>query len=171
MGIQGLLFGGGGKLAKDGGGDLASGGHGIDREQVLAPTDAGAISPLNPGSFSSIRSTPVVPAPRYFAPEEAAALAQLEKEKAIGAKASQKAYKKLAKIENHDATVHKAHRKYEGKVADSELTKKQADARLARHLHAIRPDYARLGAGLERAEANADRRISELKGKVAEAWK
>ncbi|HLO52494.1 MAG TPA: hypothetical protein VK211_29110 [Kamptonema sp.] len=172
MGIQGLLFGGGGKAASgEKGGDLASGGHAINRSQVLAPTDAGAISPLNPGNFTSIRSTPVVPAPRYFAPEEADALAQLEKEKAIGAKASKKAYKKLGKIEGHDATVHKAHRKYEGEVADHELTKKQADARLGRHLHALRPQYARLGFGLERAEQNADRRISELKSKVAEAWK
>jgi len=173
MGLQKLLFGGGGQLSTGGekGGDLAGGGHAIDRAKALAPTDPTAISPLNPGNFGSIRSVPVVPSPRYFSPEEAAALSQLEKEKGVGAKASQKAYKKLAKIENHDATVHKAHRKYEGKVADSELTKKQADARLARHLHAIRPDYARLGAGLERAEQNADRRISELKIRVQEAWR
>lgn len=172
MGLQKLLFGGKGNLASgEKGGDVAGGGHAIDREKVLAPTSPDAISPLNPGNFSSIRSVPVVPSPRYFSPEEAAALSQMEKEKRVGAKAAKKAYKKLAKIEGHDAEVHKSHRKYEGQVADAELLKKQADARLARHLHAIRPDYARLGTGLERAEASADRRISELKGKVQEAWK
>lgn len=171
MGLQKLLFGGGQAANGEKGGDLAGGGHAIDRAKVLAPSDPTAISPLNPGNFGSIRSVPVVPAPRYFTPEEAAALSQLEKEKAVGEKAAKKAYKKLAKIEGHDAEVHRAHRKYEGKVADHELTKKQADARLGRHLHALRPDYARLGLGLERAEQNADRRISELKGKVQEAWK
>lgn len=172
MGIQKLLFGGGSNLASgEKGGDLAGGGHAIERDRVLAATSPDAISPLNPGNFGSIRSVPVVKEPRYFSPEEAAALAKLEKEKAIGEKAAKKAYRKLAKIEHHDAEVHRHHRKYEGKIADAELTKKQADARLARHLHAIRPDYARLGVGLERAEANADRRISELKSKVQEAWK
>lgn len=171
MGLQKLLFGGGQVATGEKKGDLAGGGHAIERDRALAPTSPDAISPLNPGNFGSIRSVPVVRDPRYFTPEEAAVLSQLEKEKRVGAEASKKAYKKLGKIEEHDATVHRAHRKYEGKVADSELTKKQADARLARHLHAIRPDYARLGAGLERAEANADRRISELKSKVAEAWR
>lgn len=172
MSLQKLLFGGGGQPANgEKGGDLAGGGHAIDKSKILAPSDPTVISPLNPGNFGSIRSVPIVPAPRYFSPEEAAALSQLEKEKGVGAKASQKAYKKLAKIEEHDSTVHKAHRKYEGKVADSELVKKQADARLGRHLHALRPDYARLGAGLERAEKSADSQIEAIKSKIAGAWK
>lgn len=168
MGIQKFLLGGGGLAPKSEG---AGAGHGIDREKILSATDPTAISPTNPGSFASIRSVPVVPAPRYFSPEEASALGKLAKEKATGAQAAKKAYKKLARIENCDAEVQRAHRKYEGKVADAELVKKQADARLGRHLHALRPDYARLSNGLERAEANADRRISELKSKVMEAWK
>ncbi|MGE5659472.1 MAG: hypothetical protein ACM37W_23000 [Actinomycetota bacterium] len=169
MGLQQfLLGGGGGGLAESEG---AGSGHGLDKEKILSPTDTTAISPTNPGSFASIRSVPVVSAPRYFSPEEATALSQLAKEKSVGAKAAKKAYRKLARIEDCDAQVQKAHRKYEGKVADAELTKKQADARLGRHLHALRPDYARLANGLERAEANADRRISELKSKVMEAWK
>ncbi|MGE5660243.1 MAG: hypothetical protein ACM37W_26940 [Actinomycetota bacterium] len=167
MGIQKFLLGGGGGLAKS----ESGAGHRLDREKILGATDPTAISPTNPGSFASIRSVPVVPAPRYFTQEEATALSQLAKEKSVGAKAAKKAYRKLARIENCDAEIQKAHRKYEGAVADNELTKKQADAKLGRHLHALRPNYARLSNGLERAEVNADRRISELKSKVQEAWK
>jgi hypothetical protein len=172
MGIQGLLFGKGGAISQSKGGNISgSGNHAIDHQRVLKATDGGAISPDNPGNFSSIRSVPVVQSPRYFSPEEAGALSNLEKEKATGAVASIRAYKKLAKIEKHDATVHRAHRKYESKVADCELEKKQADARHARHLHTIRPDYERMAVGLQRAEANANQRISELRSKVTEAWK
>lgn len=170
MGIQKLLFGGG--ISQSKGGEAATTGHhNIDHQRVLKATDGSVINPNNPGNFSSIRSVPVVQQPRYFSPEEAGALSALEKEKATGAMASVRAYKKLAKIEKHDATVHRAHRKYESKVADSELEKKQADARHARHLHTIRPDYERMAVGLQRAEANANQRISELKNKVTEAWK
>ena len=35
-------------------------------EKLSAPTDASVITPLNPGNFTSIRTTPVVDAPRYF---------------------------------------------------------------------------------------------------------
>lgn len=82
---------------------------------------------------------------------------------------SKKAQRSLARIENSDVVVHHAHRKYQGKATDAELSKKRADAKLARHLHAIRPDYARLGASLEKAEANAEKRIGELRAKVREA--
>ena len=165
MSLQLRLFGGGqsatGKL-------LASndGSHAIDKSKVLASTDTSVITPLNPGNFSSIRSVPVVPNPRYFDREQADKLKELAKEKTDGARQSKRAYKALTKIEAADKTVHKEHRKYEGAVAENELGKKRADVGLAKKLHGIRPGYARLGFGIDKADSEARTRIDEIKAKL-----
>lgn len=164
MGLMTKLFGG--RVASNSNG---AGAHQLNHNHILSPTTPGVITPTNPGNFDSIRSVPLVNAPRYFDRDEANALRELATEKAEGARQSQRAYKSLSKIEAADATVHRAHRKYQGNVADSELDKKRADAKLGRHLHAIRPDYARLGSGLERAELGADRRIAEIQAAVKRA--
>jgi len=44
---------------------------GSKSDKLTAPTDASVITPLNPGNFASIRTSPVVDAPRYFTEEEA----------------------------------------------------------------------------------------------------
>jgi hypothetical protein len=111
MSLQLRLFGGGqsaaGKLSASNDGN-----HAIDKSKVLASTDTSVITPLNPGNFSSIRSAPVVPDPRYFTKEEADAMKGLAKEKTEGTRQSKRAYKALTKIEVADKTVHKEHRKY-----------------------------------------------------------
>jgi len=135
-------------------------------DKLTAPTDASVITPLNPGNFTSIRTSPVVDAPRYFTEEEASAMKKLAKEKIEGARHAKKAYKALTQIEESDAKVHKAHRKYEGAVATNELTKKKADVGLAKTLHGLRPGYARLGIGLEKAENRATERIEAIKAKL-----
>jgi hypothetical protein len=163
MSLQLRLFGGhsADKLAT-----TNDGGHAIDKSKVLAATDAGAISPTNPGNFDSIRSVPVVPAPRYFDREQADRLKGLAKEKTDGARQSKRAYKALGKIEEADKTVHKAHRQYEGTVAENELGKKRSDASLAKKLHGMRPGYARLGLGIDKADSDARTRINEIKAKL-----
>jgi hypothetical protein len=146
--------------------DSNDGGHVIDKSKVLASTDASVITPLNPGNFGSVRTVPVVPAPRYFTKEEADAMKGLAKEKTDGARHSKRAYKALTKIEVADKTVHKEHRKYEGAVADNELGKKRTDAGLAKKLHGLRPGYARLGLGIDKADSDARARIDEIKTKL-----
>ncbi|MEG4918704.1 hypothetical protein [Microcoleus sp. B7-D4] len=165
MSLQLRLFGGG----QDSAGKLTAsndGGHAIDKSKVLAATDSGVITPTNPGNFGSIRSVPVVPAPRYFTQEEADGLKDLAKEKTDGARQSKRAYKALGKIEAADKTVHKEHRKYEGVVADNELGKKRADAGLAKKLHNLRPGYARLGLGIDKADNDARTRIDAITVKL-----
>ena len=161
MSLQLRLFGGG----NSDGGKLASndGNHAIDKSKVLAATDAGAITPTNPGNFGSIRSVPVVPEPRYFDREQADKLKELAKEKTDGARQSKRAYKALGKIEEADATVHKEHRKYEGVVAENELKKVRGNAGLAKKLHNLRPGYARLGMGIDKADNKARERIDAIK--------
>ena len=104
--------------------------------------------------------------PRYFDKEEANKLKELAKEKTEGARYAKKAYKSLGQVELADAKVHKAHRGYEKVVATGELTKKKADVGLAKHLHSLRPGYARLGVGLEKAESRATERIEAIKAKL-----
>jgi len=165
MSLQLRLFGGG----KSDAGNLAAtndGGHAIDKSKVLAATAPGVISPTNPGNFSSIRSAPVVPDPRYFDREQADKLKELAKEKTDGARQSKRAYKALTKIEAADKTVHKEHRKYEGAVAENELGKKRADTGLAKKLHGLRPGYARLGLGIDKADSDARTRIDAIKAKL-----
>jgi hypothetical protein len=135
-------------------------------EKLTAPTDASVITPLNPGNFTSVRTTPVVNAPRYFTKEEADAVKTVAKEKTENARHAKKAYKSLTQIEVADAKVHKAHRGYEKVVATGELTKKKADVGLAKHLHGLRPGYAKLGIGLEKAENRATERIEAIKAKL-----
>src|ERR687893_2012927 len=142
------------------------GNHAIDKTKVLAQTDAEVITPNSPGNFSSIRSVPVVPDPRYFDREQADKLKELAKEKTDGARQSKRAYKSLAKIEAADKTVHQQHRKYEGAVAENELGKKRADTGLAKKLHSMRPGYARLGLGIDKADSDARARIDEIKTKL-----
>jgi len=165
MSLQLRLFGGGqtaaGKLSASNDGN-----HAIDKLKVLASTDTSVITPLNPGNFSSIRSVPVVPDPRYFDREQADALKNLAKEKTDGARQSKRAYKSLAKIEAADKIVHKEHRKYEGAVAEKELGKKRSDAGLAKKLHGLRPGYARLGLGIDKADSDARTRIDAIKAKL-----
>jgi hypothetical protein len=142
------------------------GSHAIDKSKVLAKTDSGVITPNSPGNFSSIRSVPVVPDPRYFTKEEADAMKGLAHEKTDGARQSKRAYKSLAKIEAADKTVHKEHRKYEGAVAENELGKKRSDAGLAKKLHSMRPGYVRLGLGIDKTDSDARTRIDEIKVKL-----
>ncbi|MBD2204954.1 hypothetical protein H6G33_04155 [Calothrix sp. FACHB-1219] len=155
--------------SSEGGSNLATGGHAIDKNRVLAPTDPTAINPMNAGRWQSVRTAPINDRPRYFTKEEAAALKELAKQCTEGARQSQRAYRSLKKIETADAEVHKHHRNYVRGVADGELTKKRADVATARHLHRQRPEYARLGIGLENADNKAQQRIEELKAKIKAA--
>jgi hypothetical protein len=164
MSLQLRLFGGSqvaaGKISNN------DGSHAIDKSKVLASTDTSVTTPLNPGNFSSIRSVPVVPDPRYFTKEEADAMKGLAKEKTDSARQSKRVYKFLGKIEAADKTVHQQHRKYEGAVAENELGKKRADAGLAKKLHGLRPGYARLGLGIDKADSDARTRIDAIKAKL-----
>jgi len=165
MSLQLRLFGGGQSTA----GKISAsndGSHALDKSKVLASTDDRVITPLNPGNFGSVRTVPVVPAPRYFTKEEADAMKGLAKEKTDGARQSKRAYKALTLIEAADKTVHQQHRKYEGVVAENELGKKRSDAGLAKKLHSMRPGYARLGFGIDKADSDARTRIEEIKAKL-----
>lgn len=163
MSLQLRLFGGG----KSAAGELAqTSDHAIDKTKVLAATAPGVITPTNPGNFTSIRTAPIVPNPRYCDRDTADKLKELAKQKTEDAGHTKRAYKALVKIEEADAKVHKEHRKYEGAVAENELKKKRSDAGLAKKLHALRPGYARLGLGIDKADSDARARIDAIKTRL-----
>ncbi len=85
-------------------------------EKLTAPTDASVITPLNPGSFASIRTTPVCEAPRYFCAEEADAMKKLAKQKTEDARHAKKTYKAMGRIE-----VRKRTPKYTWRTASMNL--------------------------------------------------
>lgn len=164
MSLQLRLFGGGKSAASS---DLAeAGGHAIDKSKVLAATAPGVITLNNPGNFSSIRTAPIVTKPTYCDRDTADKLKELAKEKTEGARHTKRAYKALTQIEEADKSVHKSHRKYEGAVAENELGKKRADAGLAKKLHGLRPGYARLGLGIDKADSDARTRIDAIRAKL-----
>jgi hypothetical protein len=165
MSLQLRLFGSG-QTAAGKNSATSDGNHAIDKSKVLVQTAPGVITPNTPGNFSSIRSVPVVPDPRYFTKEEADAMKGLAKAKTHDSRQSKRVYKFLAKIEAADKTVHKEHRKYEGAVAENELGKKRADTGLAKKLHGMRPGYARLGLGIDKADSDARTRIDAIKAKL-----
>lgn len=167
MSLQLRLFGGGnsdaGKLSTTGN----DGGHTIDKATVLKATSPDALSPMNPGNFASgERSVPIVPAPRYFDKEEAAAMKTLAAEKEKGVKYAKKAYTALERIEVADTKVHRRHRKYERVLATNELQKVTSNAGLAKHLHGLRPGYAKAGVGIDKADNKARTAIDAIKAQL-----
>ena len=153
MSLQLRLFGGGqsnaGKLSA-----TNDGSHSIDKNKVLASTDTGVITPNNPGNFSSIRSVPVVPNPRYFDREQADKLKELAKEKTDGARQSKRAYNALTKIEEADASQFTKIPPQIRRCGSRERAEARSDQMpvLAKKLHGLRPGYARLGLGIDKAE-------------------
>ncbi|MEG4397365.1 hypothetical protein [Microcoleus sp. BROC3] len=169
MSLQMRLFGGGQTDAGKNGGSLAlnDGGHSIDKSTVLKATSPDALSPMNPGNFASgERSVPIVPAPRYFDKEEAAAMKTLAAEKEKGVKYAKKAYTALERIEVADTKVHRRHRKYERVLATNELQKVTSNAGLAKHLHGLRPGYAKAGVGIDKADNKARTAIDAIKAQL-----
>ena len=169
MSLQLRLFGGGQTAADNSDGKLTTtndGGHAIDKSKVLASTDASALSPMNPGSFASIRSVPVIDSPRYASKEEAVAMEDLAKEKAKGAKYAKRLYGAALNIDGSDTKVHKEHQKYKGGIAKNELRKIKASTTYATGLHGLREGYAKQGMRLDTADTKARTAIDAIKAKL-----
>ena len=160
MGLMSKIFGG--KLAASGDASGNISGHSISKNNALAATDNAVPSPKN-ADFSSVRSVPVVARPRYFTIQEAAALEAVAAEKETMAKAAKRAYRSLKRVDHADTEVHTSHRRYQGVLAQNEVEKLQANARLAEKLHGLRPEYERMGQRIEAADNAAASAIAAIK--------
>ena len=160
MGLMTKLFGG--KLARSNSGSGEISGHSIDSCKALAATNNKVPSPHN-ADFSSIRSAPIIEKPAYFNAKQAAALEALAQEREAMAKSSTKAYRALTRVDAADTSVHRTHRKYQGVVADNEVSKLQSNARLAEKLHKQRPEYERMGQRVDAADHGAAAAIAAIR--------
>ena len=171
MSLQLRLFGGGQVNAPKNGGSLVTndGGHSIDKSKVLTSTDEQALSPMNPGSFASIRSVPVIETPRYATKEEAKAMRELAQEKKKGVKHTRSLYQSALAIDGCDVKVHKEHQKYKGGIARNELKKIKASTTYATGLHGLREGYAKQGMRLDNADTKARAGIDAIKAQLTGA--
>lgn len=137
---------------------------GIGKDGVFKLSAANAISPHNPPAtiFDSYRVMPVVDRVREFTPEEADALGQLAKEKKVNAKATKKVVEHHASILQSTRKINKYGQRMIRAEAETETAIQGYKATTARSLHGLRPRYAALGQGLQKAEINADQAIDKL---------
>jgi hypothetical protein len=156
MGIMSKLFG---SVTNS---NAATPAHGINKDSVLAHTDQNVPSPQR-ADFSSLRTVPVVPSPRYFNAQETAALQALAQEKTKMAKQATKAYRALRSIDSSDTQVHETHRQYQGRLAKNEAKKLASNAKLAEQLHAQRSYYKELESRVETANQAAVERINAIR--------
>lgn len=137
------------------------------KEKASATQAERGITPVVvPKKMAALRTAPEVEQSRYFTEQEANSLKALSKQKTEGARHSVRAYGHLAKIEEADTKVHRAHRRYQVAVVENGITRAKSDARLERKLHQARPEFERLSQGVDRARAAADQRIADLRGKL-----
>lgn len=142
-----------------------NGDHNIAKNSVFKPY--GAATPTNPDSFDTVDSAPILKKPRYFTPQEAAALKGLQAKRQGDLKATQQAYRSLKHLHTMDTTIHQNHQNYVRKTAKNELKRQQANSRTAETLHALRPEYAMMGGSLDRAESSASTSIAAIKSSLA----
>ena len=159
-GVLTRLFGGGPT-------DLTRGDHSLSRSTALAATTPQAISPTKPPNWqgTNVRTVPIVPKWRPISWSEAEALSAKAIERETQSRNWHTALDAVEKIEKADEKDHTRFRGYQGVVAKTELGKLTANSKLAQQLHGLRPQYASISHGMESAEIQASRQITELKNK------
>ena len=147
--------------------DLTKGNHTLSRSTALAPTNAQAISPVKPPNWAdtNVRTVPIVPKYRSMTYNEAEALTAEAIQRESESRNWHTAMDAMEKMEKFDEKDHKRFRGYLGVVATTELGKLRANSDLAQKLHSLRPGYASASHGIESAEIQASRQITELTNK------
>lgn len=157
MGILNFLTGGRARGGSFGSSNAIATTGNYDR--VLTPTTPAAITPVNPGNFSSIRTAPILTAPRYFSQGEAQSIRQLATEKRQQLAPTRSAYKGLKQLAKADAEVHSLHRDYETTEGKAETKKKRADVRHAKAMVSLTPAYAGMAQSMQLAAERASIQI------------
>ena len=134
----------------------------LDANSVHIKSAPNAITPDSPGSWKSYREVPVLEEARAFTEEEADAIDEKKKETRIKRKASKRAYKDLQEIDNDETTINRYHENYRRNSGRNERRKQGYKNTSAKYLHSLRPEYAKMGQGLEKAAQAADQAINNL---------
>ncbi len=138
----------------------------LDANSVHKKSAPNAITPDSPGSWKSYREVPVLEEARAFTEEEADAIAEKKKDTRIKRKASKRAYKDLQEISNDETTINRYHETYRRNEGRNEKRKQGYKNTSAKYLHSLRPEYARFGQSLQKAEQQANQVINDLMGQL-----
>ena len=142
-----------------------------DYSGAMNPTNGQVFTPSNPGKLDTVRTAPIVPNTRSFTPVEAAQLTALAEQKAIVASASEEAYTALESLEESDAMVHTANRKYRGRIAKLELTRKQSDSKYLSKLNELRGEYGKAAAQLMETRKSSDQQLEVVEARTRQLLK
>ena len=146
---------------------LTRGDHNLSQSTALAQTTPQVISPTNAPNWqgTNVRTVPIVPKWRPISWSEAEALTTKAIERETQSRNWHTAMDAVEKMEKADEKDHTRFRGYQGVVAKAELDKLTANSKLAQKLHHMRPQYASISHGMESAEIQASRQVTELKNK------
>lgn len=122
--------------------------------------DPDGFNPRNQGSYKGLRSIPIMKQARYFTPEEAIALTQLEADLAVKKESAITALNAMTKIEGHDRDVTIAHNHYRIASAKSTLAKVESATAAAAYLKSQRVDYKNLAESLQGRAFEVKARLS-----------
>lgn len=137
---------------------------GISKDSVFKRSASNAITPDSPPEtiFDTYRTAPVIDRVREFTPEEADALSQLAKEKKRNATATKKAADHHGSILKSEAKINRHGQRMIRNEAEFETRTQGYKGTTAKTLQGMRPRYAAMGKGLEKAEQLADQAINNL---------
>lgn len=134
----------------------------LDANSVHIKSAPNAIGPDSPGSWKSYREVPVLDEARAITEEEADVIHEKKKETRSKRKASKRAYKDLQEISNDETTINRYYENYRRNEGRNEKRKQGYKNTSAKYLHSLRPEYAKFGQGLQKAEQLADQAINNL---------
>jgi len=145
--------------------------RGGDYSSAMTPTGRDVFTPSNPGKLDTVRTAPIVPTTRSFTPVEASQLTALAEQRAVIASATEEAYTALESLEESDTKVHTANRKYRGKIAKLELTRKQSDSKYLSKLNELRGEYGFAAASLLETRKASDQQLEVVEARTRQLLK
>ena len=145
--------------------------RGGDYSSAMNPTARDVFTPSNPGKLDTVRTAPIVPTTRSFTPVEASQLTALAEQRAVIASASEQAYEALESLEESDTKIHVSNRKYRGKIAKQELTRKQSDSKYLSKLNELRREYGKAAASLLETRKASDQQLEVIEARTRQLLK
>ena len=143
-------------------GALGSGSHAINKDEIISGGVMSRFSPDNTPNWQGIQSAPTLKSPRYMSPSEAKALTAHRKQLAVKVKATRTGLQELQRIDKYDTKAVTYYSRYAKNNAREGLKQTRKLASVGRTLHSLRPGYAGVSTGLQRADNSAQQQIEAI---------
>ncbi len=141
---------------------IGNGNHAINKDEIIAGGALGRFSPEHTPTWQGIQSVPTVDQARYMSTEEAKALTAHRKQLAEAKKAARVGYQELQRIDKYDTQVVNYYSRYAKSNAREGLKQTRKLAGIGRTLHSLRPGYAGINTGLQKADNSAQQQIEAI---------